>query len=55
MFRLTKQEKAFVVQNVTHLSNLKFASTTPFAFTEPGALMLASQRSEFRQCGTGQH
>ncbi len=42
MFRLTKQEKEEVVTNRDHLRKLKFSPTMPYAFTEHGALMLAS-------------
>jgi hypothetical protein len=42
MFRLTDGEKAEVVANCDHLQRLKFSPTLPFAFTEHGALMLAS-------------
>lgn len=42
MFRLTQQEKAEVVTACDHLHRLKFSPTLPFAFTEHGAIMLAS-------------
>ena len=42
MFKLTKNEKDWVVANCDHLQNLKFSRTLPFAFTEHGAIMLAS-------------
>jgi phage regulator Rha-like protein len=42
MFRLTKQEKAQVVTTCDHLHRLKFSPSLPFAFTEHGAIMLAS-------------
>ncbi len=42
MFRLTKDEKEQVVTNCNHLQRLKFSPTLPYAFTEHGALMLAS-------------
>ncbi|HET9177346.1 MAG TPA: ORF6N domain-containing protein [Terriglobia bacterium] len=42
MFRLTHEEKEEVVTNCDHLRRLKFSPTLPFAFTEHGALMLAS-------------
>ena len=41
-FRLTRDEKEEVVTNCDHLRKLKFSSTLPSAFTEHGALMLAS-------------
>lgn len=42
MFRLTKHEKREVVTNCDHLQRLKFSPVLPYAFTEHGALMLAS-------------
>ncbi len=42
MFRLTKREKAEVVANCDHLRTLRFSPTVPYAFTEHGAIMLAS-------------
>jgi len=42
MFRLTIEEKAEVVAKCDHLRNLKFSPALPFAFTEHGAVMLAS-------------
>jgi hypothetical protein len=42
MFQLTETEKAEVVANCDHLSRLKFSPVLPFAFTEHGAVMLAS-------------
>ncbi|MBL7799440.1 MAG: ORF6N domain-containing protein [Chitinophagales bacterium] len=42
MFQLTKQEKDEVVAICDHLGPLKFSKTLPFAFTEHGAVMLAS-------------
>ena len=42
MFRLTRQEKDKVVTDCDHLRKLKFSPTLPYAFTEHGALMLAS-------------
>jgi hypothetical protein len=42
VFRLTRRERDEVVANCDHLSNLKFSSTMPIAFTEHGALMAAS-------------
>jgi hypothetical protein len=42
MFRLTQAEKQQVVTNCDHLSRLKFSPSLPHAFTEHGALMLAS-------------
>jgi hypothetical protein len=41
-WQLTAEEKAEVVANCDHLAQLKFSRTTPFAFTEHGAMMAAS-------------
>jgi ORF6N domain len=42
MFRLNAEEKAEVVANCDHLNKLKFSPVRPYAFTEHGAVMLAS-------------
>lgn len=42
MFQLTNEEKTEVVANCNHLKVLKFSKTNPHAFTEHGAVMLAS-------------
>ena len=42
IFQLTREEKDEVVANCDHLQSLKFAKTNPYAFTEHGAIMLAS-------------
>lgn len=42
MFRLTKIEKEEVITNCDHLQKLKFSPAFPNAFTEHGAIMLAS-------------
>jgi hypothetical protein len=42
MFQLTPREKAEVVAICDHLSSLKFSPALPYAFTEHGAIMLAS-------------
>jgi hypothetical protein len=42
MFRLSAEEKAEVVANCNHLSRLKFSRSLPHAFTEHGAIMVAS-------------
>jgi hypothetical protein len=42
MFRLTAKEKAEVVANCDHLQTLKFSPGLPHAFTEHGAIMVAS-------------
>ena len=42
MFQLTSQEKAEVVAHCDHLKTLKFSPVRPCAFTEHGAVMVAS-------------
>jgi len=42
MLQLTAEEKAEVVANCDHLSQLKFSPALPYAFTEHGAIMAAS-------------
>src|SRR5258705_7150432 len=42
MFQLDEKEKNEVVANCDHLSRLRFSSNLPYAFTEHGAVMLAS-------------
>ncbi len=42
MFQLTEKEKQEVVANCDHLERLKFSPNLPYAFTEHGAVMLAS-------------
>lgn len=42
MFTLTEEEKNEVVTNCDHLKSLKYSSFLPYAFTEHGAVMLAS-------------
>lgn len=42
MFQLTAAEKEEVVANCDHLKSLKFSANLPYAFTEHGAVMLAS-------------
>jgi hypothetical protein len=42
MFKLTAAEKKKVVTNCDHLKHLKYSSSFPYAFTEHGAIMLAS-------------
>ena len=42
MFQLTRPEKSEVVTNCDHLRRLKYSPNLPFAFTEYGAVMLAS-------------
>lgn len=42
MFQLTKEEKDEVITKRDHLRQLKFSPSLPYAFTEHGAIMLAS-------------
>lgn len=42
MIQLTQEEKNEVVANCDHLKNLKYSPNLPYAFTEHGAVMLAS-------------
>lgn len=42
MFQLSDDEKQEVVAKCDHLTRLKFSPSNPYAFTEHGALMLAS-------------
>jgi ORF6N domain len=42
MFQLIRREKDEVVTNCDHLHKLKYSPNLPFAFTEYGAVMLAS-------------
>jgi hypothetical protein len=42
MFQLTEEEKKQVVTICDHLKRLKYSPAPPFAFTEHGAVMLAS-------------
>jgi hypothetical protein len=42
MFQLNAGEKAWVVANCDHLESLKYSKSLPYAFTEHGAVMLAS-------------
>jgi hypothetical protein len=42
MIQLTAKEKVEVVANCDHLKRLKFSPTRPYAFTEHGAIMVAS-------------
>jgi len=41
VYQLTSEEKTEVVAKCDHLTNLKYSSTLPHAFTEHGALMAA--------------
>ncbi|MBX7257782.1 MAG: ORF6N domain-containing protein [Candidatus Hydrogenedentes bacterium] len=42
VFQLTAEEKSKVITVCDHLSKLKFSKTSPFAFTEHGAIMAAT-------------
>lgn len=42
IFQLSAKEKIEVVTNCDHLTKLKFSPTLPYAFTEHGAVMVAS-------------
>jgi hypothetical protein len=42
MFQISDEEKQEVVAKCDHLTKLKFSTSNPYAFTEHGALMLAS-------------
>jgi len=42
MFQLSEEEKNELVANCDHLKRLKFSPYLPYAFTEHGAVMLAS-------------
>src|ERR1017187_2415719 len=42
MFQITAQEKKEVVANCDHLAKIRFSPGFPYAFTEHGAIMLAS-------------
>jgi hypothetical protein len=42
MFQLTRDERDEVVANCDHLGKLKYSPTLPYAFTEHGAIMVAS-------------
>jgi len=42
MFHLTKEVKAELVAKCDYLSNIKYSSYLPYAFTEHGAIMAAS-------------
>ena len=48
MFRLTEKERQEAVTICDHLQHLKFSTSLPHAFTEHGAIMLASVLSSQR-------
>ncbi|MDX8404918.1 MAG: ORF6N domain-containing protein [Mariprofundus sp.] len=52
-FKLTSEEKAEVVANCDHLAKLKFSNVLPYAFTEHGALMVASVLNTAKAVETG--
>ena len=52
MFRLTKREKEEVVTICDHLQKLKFSPVQPYAFTEHGAIMVASVLNSKRAIDT---
>lgn len=52
MFKLMETEKHEVVTNCDHLSKLKFSSVLPNAFTEHGAIMVASVLNSERAIAT---
>ncbi len=52
MFQLSPTEKAEVITNCDHLVKLKFSATQPYAFTEHGAVMLASVLNSTRAVDT---
>ena len=48
MFRLTRAERSEVVADCDHLGKLKYSKSLPYAFTEHGAIMVASVLSTSR-------
>ena len=48
MFQLSKEEKQRLIESHAHLNKLKYSLSLPFAFTEHGAVMLASVLSSER-------
>jgi len=52
LFKLTETEKQEVVTNCDHLSNLKYSPVLPNAFTEHGAIMIASVLNSERAIAT---
>ncbi|WP_276374886.1 ORF6N domain-containing protein [Chryseolinea sp. H1M3-3] len=42
MFQLSQEEKQHLIESYAHLNKLKYSPNRPFAFTEHGAVMLAS-------------
>ena len=51
MFQLSEKEKEEVVAICDHLRNLRFSPVLPYAFTEHGAIMLASVLNSTRAIG----
>jgi ORF6N domain len=52
MFQLSPKEKSEVIANCDHLRKLKYSPTRPYAFTEHGAVMLASVLNSTRAVET---
>jgi hypothetical protein len=42
MFEITKEEKNLIISQFEHLKEIRFSPNLPYAFTEHGAVMLAS-------------
>ncbi|MFZ6014205.1 MAG: ORF6N domain-containing protein [Bacteroidota bacterium] len=42
MFQLSEEKRQSLIENYKHLNRLKYSPNLPFAFTEHGAVMLAS-------------
>ena len=55
MFRLTKGEKEEAITNCDHLRKLRFSPSLPNAFTEHGAIMLASLLNSHRAIEVSVH
>jgi hypothetical protein len=53
MFRLSQEEKSEVVTKCDHLRTLKYSPALPYAFTEHGAIMLASVLNTARAIEVG--
>ncbi len=51
MFQLSNEEKEKLLDDYPHLNNLKYSSNLPYAFTEHGAVMLASVLNSDRAIG----
>jgi len=55
IFQLSSKEKDEVVANCDHLKRLKFSPSLPYAFTEHGAIMLASVLNSRRAIDVSVH